>query len=155
MSAEVTRAVFQKGKADIRKGLIYDAAACLLLSTVPPVGRHLSRIGPVFLTCARSLIAGVLLEIVTAPRHFSQIANAVSNDLIRIAFLGLTGIFGIVPNALGFFLWYHALETVEAGRLAPLQLIAPVGSALIGKAALGEEMTALPLWGPPKDRLPL
>jgi len=54
--------------------------------------------------------------------------------------LGWIAFVGIVPTALGFFLWYHALETVEAGRLGPLQFIAPVGTAAIGAAFLGEEI---------------
>ena len=87
--------LWQKRNTAIRAGLIYGAIACLLWSAVPPVGRHLSYIDPISLTCARFLIAGAALGAFTILTRFSQMADAISNDLPRIFLLGLTGIFGM------------------------------------------------------------
>lgn len=65
-------------------------------------------------------------------------------DVHTLAWLAFLG---IGPTALGFFLWYHALNTLEAGRLGPLQFIAPVASAAIGALALGEQITAFVILG--------
>lgn len=77
----------------------------------------------------------ILLMLTQAP------LNLEPDVLAWIAFVG------IGPTALGFFLWYHALNAIEAGRLAPLQFIAPVGTAIIGRIALGEQITVFAIIG--------
>ncbi|MEW6355968.1 MAG: DMT family transporter [Planctomycetota bacterium] len=84
-------------------------------------------------TTLATLCGGVMLLVVMLLRRTPLVLDPIV--------LGWIAFIGIVPTALGFFLWYHALETVEAGRLGPLQFIAPVGAAAIGALFLGEEIT--------------
>ncbi len=46
----------------------------------------------------------------------------------------------IFPTAIGFVLWYKALEDIDASRLGPLQYIVPVGTAIISIFTLNEEI---------------
>jgi len=44
----------------------------------------------------------------------------------------------IFPTALGFVLWYKALENLDASRLGPLQYLVPIGTAVIAFFVLDE-----------------
>jgi len=46
----------------------------------------------------------------------------------------------IFPTALGFVLWYKALEKIDASRLGPLQYLVPVGTAIMAIFTLGESI---------------
>ena len=48
---------------------------------------------------------------------------------------------GVVPTAIGFLIWYIALATEDASRLAPLQFTGPLCTAVLGWTFLGERMT--------------
>lgn len=44
----------------------------------------------------------------------------------------------IFPTAIGFVLWYKALEDLDASRLGPLQYLVPIGTAIISFFLLDE-----------------
>ena len=46
----------------------------------------------------------------------------------------------IFPTALGFVLWYKALENLDASRLGPLQYLVPIGTAVIALFVLDESI---------------
>jgi drug/metabolite transporter (DMT)-like permease len=53
----------------------------------------------------------------------------------------------VFPTALGFVLWYKALEDLDAGRLGPLQYLVPVGTAVIAVFFLDESINRASLLG--------
>ncbi len=54
---------------------------------------------------------------------------------------------GIVPTAVGFLIWYLALATEDASRLASLQFVAPLFTAVLGWLFLEERMTIVSITG--------
>jgi drug/metabolite transporter (DMT)-like permease len=46
----------------------------------------------------------------------------------------------IFPTAIGFVLWYKALENLDASRLGPLQYLVPIGTAIMSFLLLDEGM---------------
>ena len=46
----------------------------------------------------------------------------------------------VVPTALGFVLWYKALEDLDASQLGPLQYLVPIGTAIIAAFLLDESI---------------
>ena len=61
--------------------------------------------------------------------------------------LGTILYLGVVPTAIGFLIWYLALATEDASRLAPLQFTAPLCTAVLGWIFLGERMTYVSIAG--------
>lgn len=53
----------------------------------------------------------------------------------------------IFPTAIGFVLWYKALEKIDAIRLGPLQYLVPIGTAIISTFTLREKITFASLIG--------
>lgn len=53
----------------------------------------------------------------------------------------------IFPTALGFVLWYKALEKLDAGQLGPLQYLVPIGTAIIAVFFLDESIRLVSIMG--------
>ena len=53
----------------------------------------------------------------------------------------------IFPTAIGFVLWFKALETLDASRLGPLQYVVPLGTAIIAFFFLGESIKPMSVIG--------
>ncbi len=54
---------------------------------------------------------------------------------------------GLVPTAIGFTIWYYALEHVEAGTLGMYQFLVPLLTAIIGVLFLKETFTVFTFIG--------
>ncbi len=53
----------------------------------------------------------------------------------------------IFPTAIGFILWYKALEYIDANQLGPLQYLVPVGTAIISTFTLNEKIKIVSIVG--------
>ncbi|MFC1712958.1 DMT family transporter [Candidatus Poribacteria bacterium] len=53
----------------------------------------------------------------------------------------------IFPTALGFVLWYKALEELDASQLGPLQYLVPIGTAIIAIFFLDESIQLASIFG--------
>ena len=53
----------------------------------------------------------------------------------------------VVPTALGFVLWYKALEELDASQLGPLQYLVPIGTATIAIFFLDESIQLASIFG--------
>lgn len=53
----------------------------------------------------------------------------------------------VFPTAIGFVLWYKALERIDAIRLGPLQYLVPIGTAIISAFTIKEKITFASLVG--------
>ena len=53
----------------------------------------------------------------------------------------------VVPTAVGFVLWYKALEELDASQLGPLQYLVPIGTATIAIFFLDESIQLASIFG--------
>ena len=83
-------------------------------------------------TCA--MVVGVVLFI-----GYMALARTEMNFTPRVLLVILY--LGVVPTGIGFLIWYIALATEDASRLAPLQFTGPLCTAVLGWTFLGERMT--------------
>jgi len=88
-------------EATIRRGLIFGFLASLTWGTVYVFGKYGSRYAdPTFLAFGRSLVGAVLLAGLALVAQRAKLREAIRKDFLGLAFLGLTGVFGM--SALSF-----------------------------------------------------
>ena len=107
------------------------AAICWAVYTV--MGKRLVReYGGLAITSLNMTVGSIpLLLLVTG---IGELALPPAKAMIVIAYLA------VFPTAIGFALWYKALEKIDAVRLGPLQYIVPVGTAIISLFTLDEQI---------------
>jgi drug/metabolite transporter (DMT)-like permease len=118
--------------------LAVGSAMCWSLYTIYGKGIVREHGSLVATTCA--MVVGVVLFV----GYMSLARTPVSlapRTLLVILYLG------VVPTAIGFLIWYIALATEDASRLAPLQFTAPLCTAVLGWTFLGERMTCVSVAG--------
>jgi len=118
--------------------LAMSAAVCWAVYTV--AGKRVVRTYGGLTTTAMAMAVGALILLVIVVAARIRLPRGILP-------MGVICFIGLVPTALGFFLWYHALVTVQAGILAPLQFITPVGTVLLGTLFLGEPFLLITLCG--------
>ena len=107
------------------------AAICWAVYTV--VGKQLVRErGGLIVTTLNMIVGSMMLFLLTV--GLGELTFPPLQAFLVIAYLGA------FPTALGFVLWYKALEDLDAGQLGPLQYLVPIGTAIIAFFVLGESM---------------
>ena len=114
------------------------AAICWALYTV--MGKRLVRErGGLVVTSLNMIVGSVpLLFLVVG---LNELTFPPLKAFLIIAYLA------ILPTALGFALWYKALEDLDASQLGPLQYLVPIGTAVVAFFVLGESIRPVSVVG--------
>lgn len=107
------------------------AAICWAVYTV--MGKQLVRErGGLVVTSLNMIVGSVPLFLIVT--GLGELTFPPLKSLLIIVYMS------IFPTALGFVLWYKALENLDASRLGPLQYLVPIGTAIIAFFVLRESI---------------
>lgn len=107
------------------------SALCWAVYTI--MGKRIVRkYGGLTITTLNMLIGSIPLFILCA--SLGQLTFPSIKGFLIIEYLA------IFPTAIGFILWYKALEHIDANQLGPLQYLVPVGTAIISTFTLNEKI---------------
>ncbi len=131
---------FQLIRGEHLTGNLLALVASLSWAIYTVIGKGIVREnGGLTITSLNMMIGSIPLLAITA--GLGKLSLPPLRAIIVLAYLA------IFPTAIGFVLWYKALEDIDASRLGPLQYIVPVGTAIISVFTLNEEIKMASILG--------
>ena len=122
---------FQLVKGEHLSGNLIAVVSALCWAIYTVMGKKVVRDrGGLVVTSLNMVIGSIPLFILAA--GLGQLALPPLKGFLIIAYLA------VFPTAIGFILWYKALEIIDASQLGPLQYLVPVGTAIISTFILDE-----------------